>query len=180
MTRFIRHPHGTPPLCVFALALTCLAACGGSDIDYSGPVADWAAYGAVGGGGRYSPLTQVTAANVDDLEVAWVYHTGDYADGSTGLAPSSFQNTPIVVDGTMYICTPRNRVIALDPNTGEERWAYDPGTQITSPVLALTANTLPSRPATNTREPVLSGAVTPPHAAWLQRILPSLRSTATR
>ena len=126
MTRFVLPRQGAPLLFISALAATCLSACGGTEIDYSGPDADWAAYGAVGGGGRYSPLTQITAENVNDLKIAWVYHTGDYSDGSTGIAPTSFQNTPIVVDGTMYLCTPFNRVIALDPNTGEERWAYDP------------------------------------------------------
>ena len=121
-----RRPHlaTVPTSCLSALML--LWGCGSPEIDSSGPVAQWASYGAAPGGGRYSPLTQITAENVDDLEIAWIYHTGDYADGSEGLAPSSFQNTPIVVDGTMYICTPFNRVIALDPDSGEELWVYDP------------------------------------------------------
>jgi quinoprotein glucose dehydrogenase len=109
----------------FIVALT-FGCSSGSEVDYSGPVAGWPEYGAAKGGGRYSPLTQITRQNVDELEIAWTYHTGDYADGSASLAPSSFQNTPILVEDTLYICTPFNRVIALDAETGAERWSYDP------------------------------------------------------
>ena len=41
-------------------------------------------------------------------------------------AQAAFENTPILVDGTLFLCTPRNRVIALDPATGAERWRFDP------------------------------------------------------
>ncbi len=106
-----------------ALAIGCP---GASEIDLSGPVAGWPEYGGAKGGGHYSPLTQIHRGNVAELEVAWIYHTGDYADGSTSLAPSSFENTPIVVDETLYLCTPFNRVIALDAESGTELWTFDP------------------------------------------------------
>ncbi len=112
-----------------ALALAAVVVIGCSDpspIQYEGPVAGWPEYGAAKGGGHYSPLTQIHKDNVGELEVAWVYHTGDYDDGSASLAPSSFQNTPILVDDTLYLCTPFNRVIALDADTGRERWSFDP------------------------------------------------------
>jgi quinoprotein glucose dehydrogenase len=84
-------------------------------------------YGATPAGTRFSPLTQITPANVDRLEVAWTYHTGDVEDGSGGgMMTSAFQNTPILVDDALYLCTPFNRVIALDAGTGRERWSYDP------------------------------------------------------
>lgn len=109
------------PLCALALA------CGAPEIDLSGPVAEWPAYGADSGGTRHSPLTQIDPSNVSHLEVAWTYRSGDVEDGSNGsLLRSSFQNTPILVDGTLYLCTPFNRVIALDPETGAERWSFDP------------------------------------------------------
>jgi quinoprotein glucose dehydrogenase len=91
-----------------------------------GPTADWPTYGNDPGGMRYSPLTQIDRDNVTKLRVAWTYHTGDVADGSQTPVRSAFEATPIVVDHTMYFSTPFDRVIALDPETGRERWTYDP------------------------------------------------------
>ena len=100
-----------------------------------GPTADWPAYGGGPGGGHYTPLEEITPENVDRLEVAWVHRSGDYREGidalregkAAGKPGSSLQVTPIVVEGTLYYCTPFNRVFALDPETGEERWMFDPG-----------------------------------------------------
>ena len=88
-----------------------------------GPVADWPTYGQDAGGTRYSPLTQITRENVGHLQVAWTYHTGDTP---TKEQAAAFEATPILVDGSLYLSTPFNRVIALDPETGAERWTYDP------------------------------------------------------
>ncbi len=95
------------------------------------PVSHWTAYGGDEGGQRHSPLSEITRDNVNRLAVAWEYHTGDLSDG-TGDIPSTsaFQATPIMVDQTLYFCTPFNRVIALDPETGQERWTYDPRTDL--------------------------------------------------
>ena len=87
---------------------------------------DWPSYGNDPGGMRYSPLTQINRENVAKLKVAWVFHTGDISDGSGGRRRSGFETTPILVDGTLYLTTPFNRVIALDPETGKQLWAYDP------------------------------------------------------
>ncbi len=92
-----------------------------------GPVAGWSSYGADPYGSRYSPLTQITRDNVTRLEVAWTYRSGDVSDGSTYPSKSAYEATPILFDGTLYISTPFSRVIALDPETGEERWSHDPG-----------------------------------------------------
>ena len=97
--------------------------------------AGWPAYGGDAGGQRHSPLDQITPENVDDLEVAWTYRTGDliatggYEAASHGGSPASttFQNTPILVGDTLYICSPFNKVIALDAESGDERWKFDPG-----------------------------------------------------
>jgi quinoprotein glucose dehydrogenase len=88
--------------------------------------ADWPYYGHDAGGMRYSPLTQINRTNVSNLKVAWMFHTGDVSDGKHGGQRSGFETTPILVDGTLFITTGFNRVIALDPETGKQRWAYDP------------------------------------------------------
>jgi quinoprotein glucose dehydrogenase len=111
---------------VTLLAALTLAACEPPVIDYTGPIAQWPVYGAVEGGGRYSPATQITPANVEHLEVAWQFHTGHWPEKKSGMVPSSFQLTPIVADGVMYVCTPFNEVIALDAETGGVKWRYDP------------------------------------------------------
>src|ERR1700735_4360198 len=87
---------------------------------------DWAYYGHDAGGMRYSPLKQINRENVAKLKVAWTYHTGDISDGKERPKRSGFETTPILVDGTLYLTTPFNRVIALDPETGKQRWSYDP------------------------------------------------------
>src|SRR5262249_36684110 len=86
----------------------------------------WPYYGHDAGGMRYSPLAQIDRANVSRLKVAWTFHTGDVSDGTHGRRRSGFETTPLVVDGTLYLTTPFNRVIALDPETGTQRWAFDP------------------------------------------------------
>ena len=92
---------------------------------------EWPAYGNDPGGMRYSPLSQINRENVSKLKVAWVFHTGDVSDGIRDRRRSGFEATPILVDGTLYFTTPFNRVIALDPETGRQRWAYDPNVDLT-------------------------------------------------
>ncbi|HXG66552.1 MAG TPA: pyrroloquinoline quinone-dependent dehydrogenase [Blastocatellia bacterium] len=88
--------------------------------------ADWPAYGNDAGGSRYSPLADINRSNVGNLKIAWMYRTGEATDGTSAARKSAFEATPILVDGTLYLSTPFNRVIALDPETGAERWTYDP------------------------------------------------------
>jgi len=98
-----------------------------------GVIAEWPYYGGDAGGTRYSPLTQIDRSNVGQLKLAWEYHTGDISDGSDNRRKSEFETTPIVVDGTMYLSTPLNRVVALDPETGREKWSFDPKIDLHSP-----------------------------------------------
>jgi glucose dehydrogenase len=81
---------------------------------------NWPMPGRDPGGTRYSPLTQITPANVSQLKVAWVYHMKPA--GSTSLHPSEDQ--PLVVGPTMYVVTPYSRVVALDSATGREQWVF--------------------------------------------------------
>src|ERR1700688_701218 len=92
---------------------------------------EWPNYGNDPGGMRYSPLSQVNRENVSKLKVAWIFHTGDVSDGSHDRKRSGFEATPILVDGTLYLTTPFNQVIALDPETGKQKWSYDPKIDLT-------------------------------------------------
>lgn len=87
---------------------------------------DWPNYGNDPGGMRHSSLTQINRQNVANLKVAWVYHTGDISDGRDGRKRSAFETTPLLVDGMLFLTTPFNRVIALEPATGKAIWSYDP------------------------------------------------------
>lgn len=116
---------------------------------------EWPTYGHDSGGMRFSPLTEITPANVAKLKVAWTYHMkpegyvapagrggfgapgrgpiGDNPDapptagrgrgrGGAGFSPS--QDTPLVINGVMYISSPYQRLVAVDPVTGKELWNY--------------------------------------------------------
>ena len=83
---------------------------------------EWPHYGRTLGGDRFSPLAQITPANVDQLEVAWTYHTGVVQGG----VKSPLQATPIMVGDSLYLCSQTNILIALDAETGRERWRFDP------------------------------------------------------
>lgn len=87
--------------------------------------ADWIAYGGTLGGRRYSSLRQISTANVENLEEAWTFRSGDL-NPSEGRVFYSSQNTPIKAGNFLYTCTPSYKVFALDPGTGEVRWSYDP------------------------------------------------------
>jgi quinoprotein glucose dehydrogenase len=91
-----------------------------------GPASDWPVYAGDPGGRRWSPLDEITRENVRFLEPAWIYHTGDLRGDAAERRRLSFQATPILVGGTLYLCTPRSRVVALDPETGTERWVHEP------------------------------------------------------
>jgi quinoprotein glucose dehydrogenase len=86
----------------------------------------WSSYGRDPQGTRYLPASEVTRGNVGRLEVAWTYRTGEAGPDLATRKDASFEATPLVVDGTMYLGTPLGRVIALDPATGQERWGLDP------------------------------------------------------
>jgi len=88
--------------------------------------AQWGWYGADAGGTRRSPLVQITPQNVTDLQIAWTYRTGELGAGFASAGKMAFEATPILVRDTLYLSTPTNIVIALDPGTGHERWRYDP------------------------------------------------------
>jgi len=86
----------------------------------------WPTYGGDPGGQRYSASAQITRANVAGLRPVWTYHTHALEADSRSVSKSDFEATPILADGLLYLSTPFDRIIALDPATGAERWTYDP------------------------------------------------------
>ena len=101
----------------FAVAVCLLGACAERPKNGSEPVSEWPHYGQSQAGLRYSPLTQITPANVGDLEIAWMYRIGGLPK-IQGLLMPALEATPIVADGRMFLCSSTNKVVALDPETG--------------------------------------------------------------
>ncbi|MBU1307744.1 MAG: glucose/quinate/shikimate family membrane-bound PQQ-dependent dehydrogenase [Alphaproteobacteria bacterium] len=89
------------------------------------PDGEWQSYGRTAYGQRYSPLDQITPDNVSSLEVAWEYKTGDIR-GESDPGETTYEVTPLKVGDTLYLCTPHNLVVALDAETGAEKWLFDP------------------------------------------------------
>ncbi len=87
---------------------------------------DWPTYGGSSEASNYSPLSDINKANVTQLGLAWQWRTGETALSEFGTSPGMFETTPVVVAGVMYLSTPYNRIVALDPPTGKELWSYDP------------------------------------------------------
>lgn len=97
-----------------------------------GELATWTAYGGAPGGAHYSTATQITKDNVRGLELAWEHRSGDIRmpqrerENGFPITANGFQATPIVIDDTLYYCSSFNKVFALDAETGEEKWRFDP------------------------------------------------------
>src|SRR5204862_1200744 len=77
----------------------------------------WAYYGGDAGGTRYSSLTQINKDNVSRLKTVCTFHTGDVFNQS-GSPKTKFEATPILFNNTLFVSTPFNRVVALDPENG--------------------------------------------------------------
>ncbi|MFJ2689023.1 glucose/quinate/shikimate family membrane-bound PQQ-dependent dehydrogenase [Pseudomonas sp. NPDC087336] len=85
---------------------------------------DWAHWGNTTAGNRFAALDQINKGNIDKLQVAWTFRTGDIPQ-STG-AGAEDQNTPLQIGDTVYTCTAYGKVFALDADTGAQRWKFDP------------------------------------------------------
>lgn len=91
------------------------------------PAAGWEHWGGDRGGLRFSPLAEITTANVGNLVRAFEFHTGDLAfRPRAAMARTKFEATPLFVEDSLIFCSPFNEVIALDPGTGAQKWRYDP------------------------------------------------------
>jgi len=101
-----------------AVADTALSGAGGPS--------SWTAVGGDNRGQKYAPLADIDRRNVSRLKLAWRYDSGDFSKGTSEHGATALQVTPLMVESTLYFCTPYNRVIALDAESGRERWRYDP------------------------------------------------------
>jgi quinoprotein glucose dehydrogenase len=79
------------------------------------PHTQWREYGGSADGAQYSALKQIDRSNVNRLQVAWTYRTGD---------ANKYAFNPLVVDGTMYVLAKNNSIVALDAATGKEIWTH--------------------------------------------------------
>ena len=92
---------------------------------------EWPVYGGDPAGMKYSRLTDVNRDNVSGLTRAWTWATDEQpippTDSTKAARPGTFQATPLMLNDTLYLSTPYNRVVALDANTGRQLWRFDPG-----------------------------------------------------
>ena len=86
---------------------------------------EWLYYGGDQGGTKSSPLTDITAQNVQRLQVAWQWKHWETPIDQYGTVPGFFESTPLMIDGVLYVTTPYNSIAALDAETGKELWRFD-------------------------------------------------------
>ena len=116
-------------------AFACAAALGSSA---GAQATDWPMVNLNYGATRYSPLDQITTANVGQLKVAWVYHlkpagaaaapAAAPANGRPRFAISPWrlsEDQPLVIGGVMFVASPYGRIVALDAETGREKWVFE-------------------------------------------------------
>ena len=86
---------------------------------------EWPYYGGDPGGSRYSALTDINAGNLSRLRIAWQWKHWETRLEEFGTTPGFFENTPLMIDGVLYVTTPYNSAAALDAETGKELWRFD-------------------------------------------------------
>jgi quinoprotein glucose dehydrogenase len=87
---------------------------------------EWPHVGGDAGATKHSPLDQIHKGNVAELEMAWTFDTGDWSNGTELPTRSAFEATPLAIDGVLYVPSAFSRLFALDAETGEQRWGFDP------------------------------------------------------
>jgi quinoprotein glucose dehydrogenase len=111
---------------VIVTATACAVVTGGAAFAQTPDASDWGYYGGDTFGQRFSSLNEVNRKNVAHLTVAWTYRTGENGAGFARANKLSFEATPVLAFGLLYLETPTNIVIALEPETGVQRWRFDP------------------------------------------------------
>lgn len=93
----------------------------------SAAVGEWRYYAGDAGSSKYSPLTQITTANVSTVDLAWRWRSIDNDIVTSSPArPGAYQDTPLMVNGVLYTTTSLGVFVALDPSTGRTIWSFDP------------------------------------------------------
>jgi quinoprotein glucose dehydrogenase len=87
---------------------------------------DWGYYGGDAFGQRFSSLDEINRGNVARLTLAWTYRTGELGAGLARAGKLTFEATPVLAFGLLYVTSATNIVAALDPETGRARWRFDP------------------------------------------------------
>ena len=87
---------------------------------------EWRYVGGEQSHSKYSPADEITRDNVDGLQVVWEWQVGEEPLPEYNARPGGFEGTPIMVDNVLYVSTMYTRVVAIDPETGEELWVFDP------------------------------------------------------
>src|SRR5262245_47662993 len=92
------------------------------------PSGEWRYYGGDAASTRYSPLSDVTRANVNNLQVAWRWSSpdNDIVKANPTSRPGPYQDTPLMVNGVLYTETSLGAFVAIDPVSGRTLWQYDP------------------------------------------------------
>lgn len=117
MNDFLRTAHG-----LFLMSSLLWACQPTSDPTFDHPHQGWQVYSGDASGSKYSSLDQINVQNVDQLEVAWTYQTGDMRERPA----TTIECNPIIIEDRMYLTTPGLKVVALNAATGEEIWTFDP------------------------------------------------------
>ena len=91
-----------------------------------GEMVEWPYVGGTQAHTKYSPLADINRSNVDELEIVWSWDPNEQPLPELGARPGRFQASPLMIDGTLYFPTMYSRVVALDAETGAEKWIYDP------------------------------------------------------
>ena len=99
----------------------------------AGGMVEWPYVGADQAASKYSPLADVDASNVEQLEVAWTWEPNELPNQEFRTRPGSFEVMPLMIDNVVYVSTMYTRVVALDAETGEQLWAFDPEAWRTGP-----------------------------------------------
>ena len=89
---------------------------------------EWRYVGAEQSHAKYSPLADVTRANVDRLQIAWEWDPAEQPLPEYGTRPGAFEATPLMIDNVLYLSTMYTRAVALDAETGRQLWTFDPQT----------------------------------------------------
>jgi quinoprotein glucose dehydrogenase len=119
------------------------------------PPGEWRAYGRTAYGQRYSPLADITPANVGGLQQAWMYRSGDVRGKPGDPVETTYEVTPLKAGRRLYLCTPHQSVVALDATSGIQLWRRDTQMPGGLALQHLTCRGLSYRPPFS--EPVIAG-----------------------